>query len=359
MQKIKIAIVGLGNCASSLVQGIQYYKNKNEKDATGLMCWNIAGYKPFDIDIVAAFDVDKRKIGKDISEAIFETPNCTKIFCRDIPLTGTKVMKGPVFDGVAPHMREYFQVDDNQKPVDVVNVLRESDAEILINYLPVGSKQATEYYAECAIDAGCGFINCIPVFVVSNQNFADKFKEKHLPIVGDDVKSQIGATMVNRTLVQMIEDRGGKIDNTFQINIGGNTDFRNMLSESRLESKRISKTESISSLISSDDAYVYAGPNGCIDCLLDNKLSFMKIDFRIFGDVPCSIDCKLSVEDSPDSAGCIIDAIRITKIGLDRKIGGPIIPACSYYMKRPPIQMREEDAREQLRDFIDSGGYRV
>lgn len=352
MSKIKIAIVGLGNCASSLVQGIQYYKNKNEKDAIGLMHFDIGGYRPFDIDTVATFDIDKRKVGKDVSNAIFELPNCTKIFCDNIPEMGVKVMKGPVLDGVAPHMKDYFQIDENQKPVDVTNVLKESNAEILVSYLPVGSQQATEYYAQCAIDAKCGFVNCIPVFIASNEKWSKKFEDAGLPIIGDDVKSQVGATIVNRSLVQMIKNRGGMIDNSLQLNVGGNTDFRNMLSESRLESKRISKTESISSLISNENAYVYAGPNGCVDCLLDNKLSFMRIDFRIFGDVRCSIDLKLSVEDSPNSGGVVIDAIRIAKIALDKGIGGPQIPACAYFMKHPPEQMIDEDARKQLEDFI-------
>ena len=351
MSKIKIAIAGLGNCASSLLQGIQYYKNKNEKDSIGLIHWDIGGYRPFDIDLVAAFDIDKRKVGKDISDAIFELPNCTKIFCENIPDIGIQVMKGPVLDGVAPHMKDYFQVDDNQKPVDVTNIIKESNAEILINYLPVGSQKATEYYAQCAIDARCGFINCIPVFIASNENWTNKFEDANLPIIGDDVKSQVGATIVNRALVQMIEDRGGRIDNTLQLNVGGNTDFRNMLSESRLESKRISKTESISSLIS-NNAYVYAGPNGCVDCLLDNKLSFMRIDFRIFGDIPCSIDLKLSVEDSPNSSGIMIDAIRTMMIAKNKHIGGVLIPASAYYMKYPLIPMKDEDARKQLEDFI-------
>lgn len=350
MSKIKIAIAGLGNCASSLVQGIQYYKNKNERDATGLMHWDIGGYKPFDIRIVAAFDIDKRKVGNDISNAIFELPNCTKILC-DIPEMGVKVMKGPVLDGVAPHMGDYFQVDDGQKSVDVTKVLKESNAEILISYLPVGSQQATEYYAQCAIDAGCGFINCIPVFIASTDSWAEKFRKANLPVVGDDVKSQVGSTITNRYLTQMLIDRGAKIDSIYQTNIGGNTDFRNMTDVSRLMSKKVSKTESISSLIPYD-VPIFAGPNGCIDNLKDNKISYMRIDFRIFGDVSCCIDLKLSVEDSPNSGGIIIDAIRMTKIALDKGIGGVLTGPSAWSMKHPLIQYPDNISRLMTEDFI-------
>ncbi len=353
MSKIKIAIAGLGNCGSALMQGIYYYKNKNEKDIKGLMNFDVGGYRPFDIEIVAAFDIDKRKVGKDISKAIFELPNCTKVFCNNIPEIGVKVMKGPVLDGLAPHMIDYFQVNENQDPVNVTEVLKESNAEILINNIPVGAQSATEYYAQCAIDAGCGFINCIPAFIASNEKWSKKFESAGLPIIGDDVKSQVGATIVNRALVQMIENRGGTIDNSLQLNVGGNTDFRNMLSESRLESKRISKTESISSLISDENTYVYAGPNGCVDCLLDNKLSFMRIDFRIFGDIQCSIDLKLSVEDSPNSGGVIIDAIRITKIALDKRIGGVLIGPSAWLMKHPIQNYDDNVARQMVEDFIN------
>jgi len=355
MEDIKIAIVGIGNCASSLIQGLEYYKNVNSDNDTipGIMHNSLGGYVINDIKPVAAFDIDKRKVGRDLATAIFSTPNCTKIFAAPRSF-GVEVMKGPVLDGVAHHMQDYFQVDDMQEPVDVTSVLRETRTDVLINYLPVGSENATKFYAQRALEADCAFINCIPVFITSNKDWAEKFQDANLPIIGDDVKSQIGATIVHRTLTQMILDRGAKIDSSYQINIGGNTDFRNMLDQSRLKSKKISKTESISSQIpASHNAYVYAGPNGCIDCLDDNKVCHLKIDFKLFGNIPAYIDLKLSVEDSPNSAGVVIDAIRTAKICLDRKIGGPLIPACAYYMKHPPIQMREQIAREQIENFIN------
>jgi myo-inositol-1-phosphate synthase len=353
MSGIRIAIAGVGNCASSLIQGLEYYKNIKNSDelVPGLMHNSLGGYLISDIKPVAAFDIDKRKVGTDLSEAIFSNPNCTKKF-SDVPEYDVKVMKGQVLDGVAPHMKEYFKVDDKQKPVDVASVLRKSKADILINYLPVGSEEAVKWYATQALEAGCGFINCIPVFIASNKQWAEKFKKANLPIIGDDIKSLVGATIVHRALTQTIVDRGARIDSTYQLNIGGNTDFRNMTDQSRLKSKKISKTESISSQIPYE-AHVYAGPNGCIDGLDDNKVCHLKIDFKLFGDVPAYIDLKLSVEDSPNSAGVVVDAIRVAKIALDRKIGGPILPASAYFMKHPPQQMRDIEAREKLEEFIE------
>jgi len=352
MAGIRIAIAGVGNCASSLIQGLEYYKNVKNSDeiVPGLMHNSLGGYLISDIKPVAAFDIDMRKVGKDLSEAVFSEPNCTKKF-SDVPEYDIEVMKGEVLDGVAPHMKDYFRVDAKQKPVDVASVLKKSKADVLINYLPVGSEEAVKYYANQALEAGCGFINCIPVFIASNKQWADKFRKAGLPIIGDDIKSLVGATIVHRSLTQMIVDRGAKIDSTYQLNIGGNTDFRNMTDQSRLKSKKISKTESIASQIPYD-AYVYAGPNGCIDCLNDNKICHLKIDFKLFGDVPACIDLKLSVEDSPNSAGVVVDAIRVAKIALDRKIGGPILPASAYFMKHPPEQMRDVVAREKLEEFI-------
>lgn len=352
MSGIRIAIAGVGNCASSLIQGLEYYKKiKNSDDLVpGLMHNSLGGYLISNIQPVAAFDIDMRKVGTDISEAIFSEPNCTKKF-SDVPEYDVEVMKGQVLDGVAPHMKDYFRVDDKQKPVDVASVLKKSKTDILVNYLPVGSEEAVKWYAAQALEAGCGFINCIPVFIASDKRWADKFKQAKLPIIGDDIKSLVGATIVHRALTRMIVDRGAKIDSTYQLNIGGNTDFRNMTDPSRLKSKRISKTESISSQIPYD-AYVYAGPNGCLDCLNDNKICHLKIDFKLFGDVSAYIDLKLSVEDSPNSAGVVVDAIRVAKIALDRKIGGPILPASAYFMKHPPEQMRDDEAREKLEEFI-------
>ena len=357
-KKIKIGIVGCGNCASSIVQGLSYYKNITDNDTyiSGLMNPVLGEYHPSDIKIVAAFDVDKRKIGKDVSEAIFLEPNNTKKF-SDVPYQNVQVKKGPVLDGVAEHMQSYFQVDDNQKELskdEILNVLKETGTQIIINYAPVGSQKVTEFWVQIAIDAKCAFINCIPIFIASNKTWADKFKEANLPIIGDDCKSQLGSTIVNRTLIQLIEDRGGKVTNSWQLNVGGNSDFKNMTDPSRLISKKISKTESISSLVTNNDAYIYAGPNGCVDCLRDNKISYMRIDFKIFGNIDCHMDIKLDVEDSPNSSGIVIDAIRIARICLDKGIGGPIISASGYYMKHSPIQMRDEDARKQLEDFINS-----
>jgi myo-inositol-1-phosphate synthase len=352
MAGIRIAIAGVGNCASSLIQGLDYYKNIKKSDdlVPGLMHNSLGGYLISDIKPVAAFDIDKRKVGTDISEAIFSNPNCTKKF-SNVTDMDVEVMKGQVLDGVAPHMKDYFLVNEKQKPVDVASVLKRSKADVLINYLPVGSEEAVKWYASQALEAGCAFINCIPVFIASNKQWAEKFREAKLPVIGDDIKSLVGATIVHRTLTQMIVDRGARIDSTYQLNIGGNTDFRNMTDQSRLKSKKISKTESVASQIPYD-AYVYAGPNGCIDCLNDNKVCHLKIDFRLFGDVPAYIDLKLSVEDSPNSAGVVVDAIRIAKIALERKIGGPVMAASAYFMKHPPQQMREQDAREQLEKFI-------
>ncbi len=353
MDIIRIAIAGIGNCASSLIQGLEYYKNIKSSDdlVPGLMHNSLGGYLISDIKPVAAFDVDERKVGIDLSGAIFSEPNCTKKF-QDVPSLDVEVMKGRVLDGVAPHMKDYFRVDENQKPVDVADVLKSTKADVLINYLPVGSEEAVKWYASQALEAGCAFINCIPVFIASDNKWAEKFRAAKLPLIGDDIKSLVGATIVHRTLTQMIVDRGAKIESTYQLNIGGNTDFRNMLDQSRLKSKKISKTESVASQIPYN-AYVYAGPNGCIDCLNDNKVCHLKIDFRLFGDVPAYIDLKLSVEDSPNSAGVVVDAVRVAKIALDRKIGGALVPASAYFMKHPPVQMREPEARAQLEEFIN------
>ena len=352
MDGIRIAIAGVGNCSSSLIQGLEYYRDikKSDELVPGLMHNSLGGYLVSDIKPVAAFDVDKRKVGTDLSKAIFSAPNCTKKF-SDISELDVEVMKGKVLDGVAPHMKEYFVVDERQEPVDVASVLKKSRVDVLINYLPVGSDEAVKWYASQALEAGCAFINCIPVFIASDEHWAEKFRKAKLPVIGDDIKSLVGATIVHRALTQMIVDRGARIDSTYQLNVGGNTDFRNMMDQSRLKSKKISKTESVASQIPYD-AYVYAGPNGCIECLNDNKICHLKIDFRLFGDIPAHIDLKLSVEDSPNSAGVVVDAIRVAKIALDRKIGGPILPASAYFMKHPPRQMREAEAREKLEEFI-------
>jgi len=357
---IKIAIVGIGNCASSLIQGLFYYKNvKDEKELVpGLMHNVLGGYKISDIKVVAAFDVDKRKVGRDVSEAIFAPPNCTKIFCKDVPKMGVKVKMGPVLDGVASHMKDYPEdktfVVAKEKPVNVVEELKKSGAEILINYLPVGSQRAVEYYANCALKAGVAFINCMPVFIVSDKKWAEKFEKKKLPCIGDDIKSQVGATIVHRVLTHLFVQRGVIIDRSYQLNFGGNTDFLNMLERKRLKSKKISKTEAVESQLAKRLSYdnLHIGPSDWIPWLKDNKVCFIRIEGRKFGNVPVELELRLSVEDSPNSAGCVIDAIRLAKIALDRGVGGPLISASAYLMKHPPEQFTDEKAREMVEEFI-------
>ena len=359
-KQIKVAIAGVGNCASSLIQGIFYYKDvKDEKELIpGLMHNVLGGYKISDIKVVTAFDVDKRKVGKDLSEAIFSEPNCTKIFCKKIPKLGVKVKMAPVLDGVAKHMKEYPEdktfLVAKEKPVDVVKELKKSGAEILINYLPVGSQKATEFYAKCALRAKVAFINAIPVFIASNKEWAEKFEKRGVPCIGDDIKSQVGATIVHRTLSYLFSQRGVIIDRSYQLNFGGNTDFLNMLSRERLKSKKISKTESVESQLSKRLSYdnLHIGPSDWVPWLKDNKICFIRIEGRKFGNVPVELELKLSVEDSPNSAGCMIDAIRMAKLALDRKIGGVLISPSAYFMKHPPQQFPDEKAREMVEEFI-------
>ena len=357
---IKIAVAGVGNCFSSLLQGIYFYKDVNDNDelVPGLMHNVIGSYKISDIKVVAAFDVDKRKIGKDISEAIFAEPNCTKIFFKDVPQTGVKVKMGEVLDGIADHMKDYPEdkafVASGEPSVNVAEELKRSGAEILINYMPVGSQKATEFYANAALEAGCAFINCMPVFIVSNEEWAEKFKAKGLPCIGDDIKSQIGATIVHRALSHLFSQRGVAIDKSYQLNFGGNTDFLNMLSRERLKSKKISKTESVESQLSKRLSYdnLHIGPSDWIPFLKDNKICFIRIEGRKFGNVPVELELRLSVEDSPNSAGCVIDAIRMARLALDRKVGGALISPSSYFMKHPPQQFTDERCREIVEEFI-------
>lgn len=359
LDKIKIAIIGVGNCASSLIQGIHYYKDKKSEDAIGLMHWEIGGYEPKDIEVVAAFDVDQRKVGQDVSKAIFAKPNCTQIFCSDVPESGVKVSMGHILDGFAPHMKDY---DDDytfimaeEEPSDVVKVLKESGTEILLNYLPVGSEEATRFYAKCALDAGVAFINNMPVFIASNPEWAAKFQEKGIPIVGDDIKAQIGATITHRTLANLFKDRGVKLDRTYQINTGGNTDFLNMLNRNRLDSKKESKTEAVQSVLGErmDPHNIHIGPSDYVPWQEDNKICFLRMEGKTFGDIPMNIELRLSVEDSPNSAGCVIDAIRCCKVGLEREIGGPLTSISSYTMKHPPEQYTDDKAAEMVDEFIE------
>jgi len=357
---IKIAITGIGNCASALIQGIFYYKEIKSDDELipGLMHNLVGRYKPADIKIVAAFDVDKRKVGKDLSEAIYAKPNCTKIFYSKIPNFKVKVKMGPILDGIAKHLKNYPEektfVPSSQKPVNIAKELKKSGAEILINFVPVGSEKATKFYAKEALRANCAFINCIPVFIASDRIWAEKFEKNSLPVIGDDIKSQIGATIVHRVLSHLCSERGVKIDKSYQLNVGGNTDFLNMLSRKRLKSKKISKTESVESQLSKRLSYdnLHIGPSDYVPWLKDRKIAFIRIEGKQFGDIPMDIELRLNVEDSPNSAGCVIDAIRLAKIALDRKIGGPLISTSAYFMKHPPQQFTDEKAREMVEEFI-------
>jgi len=359
-KEIRVAIVGVGNCASALVQGVFYYKkvSSNDELVPGLMHNILGDYKISDIKFVAAFDIDKRKVGKDLSEAIFSPPNCTKIFQKEIPRLGVKVKMGKVLDGVAPHMKNYPEdktfVPAKLKPVNIVEELKKSKAEILINYLPVGSQKAVEFYASCALKAGCAFINCIPVFIASQENWAKKFEKAKLPVIGDDIKSQLGATIVHRVLSHLFSQRGVILDRSYQLNFGGNCDFLNMISKERLKSKKISKTEAVESQLTKRLSYdnLHIGPSDWIPWLKDNKVCIIRMEGRKFGNVPLTLDLRLSVEDSPNSAGCVIDAIRLAKIALDRKIGGALVSASAYLMKHPPQQFTDEKAREMVEEFI-------
>lgn len=359
-KKIKIAIAGLGNCASSLVQGLEYYKNVDNNDelVPGLMHNVIDGYAIGNIEIVAAFDIDKRKIGKDVSEAIFEKPNNTVVFCGDIPKSGAIVQMGPVLDGVADHMSEYpddqtFLISD-AKPVDVVQVLKDSGADVLVNYMPVGSEEAAKFYAQACIDAGIGFVNGMPVFICSDKEWAKKFEDAGLPCLGDDIKAQVGATITHRTLTKLFSDRGVAIDTSYQLNFGGNTDFLNMIERKRLKSKKTSKTEAVQSELPHRMSYdnLHIGPSDFVPFLKDNKICFLRIEGRKFGNVPVNVELRLSVEDSPNSAGIIIDAIRLVKLAQDRGISGTLLSGSAYFMKHPMEQVSDIKAREMVEEFI-------
>ena len=348
---IKVAIVGVGNCASSLIQGVEYYKNAREDQfISGLMHVNFGGYHIRDIKFVAAFDVDANKVGKDLSEAVFTPPNCTIKF-SDVPNLGVEVMKGPVLDGLGKYLKVIIPVDSTQKPVDVAEVLEDTDADVLISYLPVGSYEASRYYAMEAIKAKVGYINCIPEFLVSSREWGKKFEEAGLPCAGDDIKSQVGATILHRTLAKLLVDRGVKLEESYQLNIGGNTDFANMLEEERLSSKRVSKTEAVASQVPYE-VPLRIGPSDYVSFLKDNKVCYIYMRGRKFGDIPLTLDVKLSVEDSPNSAGVVIDAIRAVKLALDRGVGGPLIGVSAYFFKHPPAQMSDSEAKQAVEDFI-------
>jgi myo-inositol-1-phosphate synthase len=358
---INVAIVGVGNCASSLVQGLAHYQNGGANEQIGLMHWDLGGYRPHDIKVVAAWDVDRRKVGKDVSEAIFEKPNCTAIFCDHVKPTGTLVEMGRILDGYAEHMGDYpdertFLLSDAPQPAkdDVVRRLRETETDVLLNYLPVGSQEATEFYAECALEAGVALVNNIPVFIASNETWAKRFEDAGVPIIGDDIKAQLGATIVHRVLTDLFHKRGVKLDRTYQLNTGGNTDFLNMSNRKRLASKKISKTEAVQSVAEHrlDDENIHVGPSDYVAWQNDNKVCFLRMEGQLFGGVPMNIELRLSVEDSPNSAGVAIDMIRCAKLAKERGMAGPIHPAAAYFCKHPPKQITDDEAYEQLEAFI-------
>jgi myo-inositol-1-phosphate synthase len=353
MGSVRVAIVGVGNCAASLVQGVEYYKDADPSARVpGLMHVQLGDYHVRDIEFVAAFDVDGKKVGRDLSEAIGASENNT-IKIADVPPTGLTVQRGHTLDGLGKYYRETIEESD-ETPVDVVATLRESRADVLVCYLPVGSEDAAKFYAQCALDAGVGFVNCLPVFIAGTKEWADKFAAAGVPIVGDDIKSQVGATITHRVLAKLFEDRGVVLDRTYQLNVGGNMDFMNMLERERLESKKISKTQAVTSNLEHDlgKRNVHIGPSDYVAWLDDRKWAYVRLEGRAFGDVPLTLEYKLEVWDSPNSAGVVIDALRCCKIAMDRGLGGPIVPASSYFMKSPPVQMRDELARQELETFI-------
>ncbi len=357
---INVALVGVGNCASSLVQGLAHYRG-GANDTTGLMHQELGGYTPGDIRIVAAWDVDRRKVGRDVAEAIFAKPNCTTRFCETVEPTGARVRMGRLLDGIAAHMqsfpedRTFLPADEPEPDRDmVVAGLREARADVLVNYLPVGSQEASEFYAECALEAGVSFVNAIPVFIASDPAWAERFRKAGVPIIGDDIKAQLGATIVHRVLTDLFRKRGVKLERTYQLNTGGNTDFLNMLERKRLASKKISKTEAVQSVAAARlaDENIHIGPSDYVAWQNDNKVCFLRMEGEMFGGVPMNLELRLSVEDSPNSAGVAIDMIRCAKLARDRGLGGPVHPASAYFCKHPPRQMPDDEARAALETFI-------
>jgi myo-inositol-1-phosphate synthase len=359
--EIRIAIIGIGNCASSLVQGLAHYQNGGANEQIGLMHWDLGGYRPKDIKLVAAWDIDRRKVGLDVGAAIFEKPNCTAVFCDHVPASGVTVEMGRILDGFSPHMedapdaRTFLPASGNEPDKDdIVRRLKETGADVLLNYLPVGSQEATEFYAECALEAGVAFVNNIPVFIASDPTWSKRFEDAGVPIIGDDIKAQLGATIVHRVLTDLFAKRGVKLERTYQLNTGGNTDFLNMSNRSRLKSKKISKTEAVQSVTDHrlDDENIHIGPSDYVPWQNDNKVCFLRMEGSMFGGVPLNLELRLSVEDSPNSAGVAIDMIRCAKIAKDRGIGGVIHPASAYFCKHPPVQTTDDIAHEQLQAFI-------
>jgi myo-inositol-1-phosphate synthase len=361
MAKIRAAIVGVGNCASSLVQGVAFYRVAND-NSVGLMHWDLGGYAPTDVEFVLAFDIDERKIGVDLAQAIFAKPNCTAKFA-DVPPSGTKVRMGAVLDGMADHMehmppdRSFVRSDAPQATkAEIVEALKAARADVLVNFLPVGSEEATKFYIDCALEAGVGVVNCMPVFIASNPEWEKRFKARGLPIVGDDIKAQFGATIVHRALTNLMRQRGVRLDRTYQLNTGGNTDFLNMMDRGRLASKKISKTEAVQAVLAERlaDENIHVGPSDYVPWLNDNKLCFLRLEGALFGNVPMNIEVRLSVEDSPNSAGVVIDAIRCAKLAMDRGEGGALIGPSAFFCKHPPLQFTDDEAQRMTESFIQS-----
>ena len=358
MKPIKVAMIGVGNCASSLVQGVAYYRQNNSSQ--GLIHDKIGGYGAGDVDFVLGVDVDARKVGKDISEAIFAAPNNTKVFMPNVPATGGKVIMGKVSDGVAPHMTQVGEkgfIVANEPEADkarIVQAIKDSGAEVLINFLPVGSQEATEFYMECALEAGVAVVNCMPVFIASRPEWEARFREKNLPIVGDDIKAQVGATIVHRVLSSLFAARGVTVERTYQLNTGGNTDFMNMLDRQRLGSKKESKTEAVQAMLAQrlEDENIHVGPSDYVPWQKDNKLCFLRLEGLQWGNVPMELELRLSVEDSPNSAACVMDAIRCAKLALDRGEGGAVLGASAYFCKHPPQQFNDDLAAQMVEEYI-------
>jgi myo-inositol-1-phosphate synthase len=352
--KVRVAIVGVGNCASSFVQGLSYYRDaEGNEPVPGLMNVQLGGYHVADVELSAAFDVNASKVGRDVSAAIFSRPNNTQRFSA-VPQSGIRVHRGPTLDGLGKYLRDEIDESDEDE-ADVVDVLRRSRTDVLVSYLPVGSQRATEFYAEKALEAGCAFVNCIPVFIASDPSWRKRFEERGVPIVGDDIKSQVGATIVHRMLANLFRERGVRLDRTYQLNFGGNTDFKNMLERERLESKKISKTQAVASQLdiplAADDIHV--GPSDHVPWLTDRKWAYIRMEGTTFGGVPLNVELKLEVWDSPNSAGIVIDAVRCAKLALDRRIGGALVGPSSYFMKSPPQHFTDGEARERTIRFVN------
>ncbi len=359
MGKVRVAIIGVGNCASSLVQGVEFYKKAKDTDfVPGLMHVNLGGYHIRDIEFSAAIDIDKNKVGKDLSEAIYTKPNNTYVFAK-VPKTGIKVQRGMTHDGLGYYLSQIIEKAPGDT-VDIVKLLKDTKTDVVVSYLPVGSEEATKWYVEQILEAGCGFVNCIPVFIAKEQYWQNRFKEKGLPVIGDDIKSQVGATITHRILTRLFLDRGVKLERTSQLNVGGNTDFLNMLERSRLESKKISKTCSVTSQLNYDigDKNIHIGPSDYVAWLDDRKWAYIRMEGRTFGDVPLNIEMKMEVWDSPNSAGVVIDAIRCCKLALDNGLSGALLEPSSYFKKSPPVQYTDDEARRLTEEFITKYGWK-